>query len=233
MNRMSEQDAREVWEKLVPDPGIRKQCLTLMADAIAHAHTLGPAVWEITLDPAQITLNVGRVYFMRFQRGEVRFVLDRKAMSDEEAARIGQASLEDDSVRFSVVKDYVHAIIPLDRLASLLPILPRVIEPSVSMCAKSVVWRTLYYRAHSPGVLAYMRHVLERPLPDPEYTDRTGATTEGAMSNSGAALSDDRLLDAWDRAFPKPEWEKWLTGYQSLLKRVHRMSDAELSTVDS
>lgn len=230
MDRMSQEQAKQLLEQLLPDVESRHGCLTFLADLIAAAHARGPAVWEVTLRDNKLTLNVGRIYLMRILKQEVRLVLARAALAPEEVSLIESLSTDDGSLEFSVVEDYLHVVLPLERLPKLIPIARRILKSSVDLCADTVRQRTPYYKCHSPGVLAYLRTLLQRPIPDPNF--ESGVSVE-TTSNTSLPLSHERIVDLWTRAFPRPAWDEWQRGYLELLRTVSRMSDDELRQPES
>lgn len=225
MDRTSEQDARTLLESLLPDPELRRLCLTLLADAIDAAHARGPAVWEVTLRDHKLTLNVGRLYLMRIGKGVVWMVLARKALTPEELALVESLSEDDGALQFSVVKEYVHVALPIERLPTLLPVVQRILKASVDLCADTVKYRTPFYKCHSPGILTYLSTTLNRSLPTPDFE---AGVIDTPPDGASLPLSSERIVDAWTRAFPRPAWDEWQQGYLELLQTVHRMSDEVL-----
>jgi hypothetical protein len=59
LRKKDPEHAKKILESRFPDPVVRRATLGLMAETIREAHRLGPRSWELTFNPAFITLAVG------------------------------------------------------------------------------------------------------------------------------------------------------------------------------
>ncbi len=163
----------ELVYKLYPDEKVRHTCLRFLADAMELANRCGPSKWSVTLRERRIHLNAGRLLAVRLKSDAVGIALEERAIS-----RRLRAYLRDHAEpgwSFDSAPDlrayYIHA-------SQLEKLLPELIVPHEEFLkqASDGARQSPFYRAHSPGVLKYLEHVLHQPLPRPAYD--TGVAPE-------------------------------------------------------
>lgn len=159
--------AKMVLEQLIPDVEIRRRCLNLMADYVLTAHELSPATWEITLFKDLVRLNIGTIQTFVISSTGIYTVLDADSLSAEEKqVLVGQGN-SPQQLYTSVSATY-DIQFPADALGNVETLIRKAYKPLV-MRAFEGAKRTMYYKSHSPGVVAYLREFLGREIPDPDY----------------------------------------------------------------
>jgi hypothetical protein len=73
--RRDPETAARVVKDCLPDEDQRTVALEALARAIAHAHSVAPAAWTVTLYPEGIRLNVGRVETINIWHDELYFIV--------------------------------------------------------------------------------------------------------------------------------------------------------------
>lgn len=169
LDRYSEDAAKDMIEAYLPDPEIRKRCIDALADSIVFAHQCNGGAWGLTLREYGIRLNVGRieVFVIGYQENGVSFVINEDYLEDEELETLRNKYFLSDpykSVPSSRKVDVRADAIDEDR-SLLWDSHLKLLEDA----ARSVKTRTSFYKAHSPGVLSYLRTFLDRDIPDPSY----------------------------------------------------------------
>lgn len=188
--------ARELIEWLIADADVRRIYLTRLADTIQLAHRQCPTSWGVTLFDTRLRLNVGMIEVLVIydvQRIETRInyvlhdrtggdavwpVLETCGVSvtmngfDSQQAVGGYRSVPGSMNCFFDVADL--AVVD----AAIGDYHVRLVE-----AATRTPRHTMTARAHSPGVIAYLRAELGREIPDPAY-----AMTEPAFDPAAVHL---------------------------------------------
>lgn len=169
LDRYSEDAAKNMIEAYLPNPEIRKRCLDALADSIVFAHQCNGGAWGITLLNHCVRLNVGKieVFVVGHRENGVYFVINEDFLEDEELRILRNGySLGGPykSVPSSRGVDVRADAIDEDR-SLLWDSHLKLLEDA----ARAVKTRTSFYKAHSPGVLSYLRTFLDRDIPDPSY----------------------------------------------------------------
>ena len=187
--------AREVIESLLPNPEERQVCLNLMADYIIQAHELSQATWEVTLFHDKVRLNIGSIQTYVIDSDGIYLVMDAQSLSDEDRAALADRG-EVDLETYETVPDTYDVRLPGAGLPAVLPIVKGSYGPLVERAFRGGK-RTPYYKAHSPGVIEYMRRFLSRPeIPDPDYGQSApkqfnlGYVLAEALASRGLQYSD-------------------------------------------
>ena len=195
--------AREVIEKLLPEEGLRRQFLTFMADCIELAHDHAPGAWEITLTNNKLNMNFARVLVLMVVPSTVQLLFPVKAgtdvIGDKKLQEIVEQGISSEPFA-SLPNGYLLRFAPdvFPQLSdAMLPFLIQEYEVLFpSGCKPSA--STSFKRAHSPGVLEYMREYLSRDLPDPAYYERAvseaGASSDWRNEEASARQIIERLL---------------------------------------
>jgi hypothetical protein len=192
--------AREAVESLLPDEGVRRACLSVLADSIEIAHACAPGVWGITLrSDRTLCLNVGAMYAFEIGSNGVSIAIDRSRLTDADRARLEEFGQWGEYEFKRVPSAAELRIAPEslgDALASARPWHVSAIEGAAATVPVS--HRTPYYKSHSPGVLAYVRTFLGRDLPDPEYGVEPAVEAHPSLRQSVACLG--LLFTDWQLA---------------------------------
>jgi hypothetical protein len=172
-DRQSEHTARSVVEKLYPDPAVRLEVLRILAASIGHAHSVGPRAWQLTLHHANFRLIVGQARILDGLMEKLFLVVDGRALDpalQEQIAAIG--TIEPDSLKS--LKSPLAVTITGAQLQGMTgrPFFPALQEAHFRAIdeARAKFSAAPFARAHSPGLLKYMRAQLGEDIPDPEYS---------------------------------------------------------------
>lgn len=173
--RNNEANARRVAEYLFPDPDVRQQCLNFLADAIEYAHgdDQNSGAWAVTLDSEgeYIRLNVGGLEACALFHDTVHLILDATHLSPQDYSTMQQQGM----VYVQGPTQYVKAAcsmwwdVPASALPRTLPLFQQSFHSLIDVAVTTVKWRTNYHIHHAPGVLTYLRNLLQRDLPDSLY----------------------------------------------------------------
>jgi hypothetical protein len=169
--RMSATAARSTIETIYPDERIRQTCLSTVADSIERAHAISPASWGVTLHPNQVGLNVLWAQACTLSSGDLYLVLDQDEFDPSLRQRIDaeMAIGERSGAAYPSMPAAYGAHLPVGKLDELLPLVRDPHLAFIERAARQVRTRCHFYRSHSPGVIAYLRDVLKRDIPDPDY----------------------------------------------------------------
>ncbi|WP_395090938.1 McrB family protein [Armatimonas sp.] len=162
-NRADPTYARQIIEKLLPDPTVRLPVLSLLVELIQSANR-SPDKWGITLFPNQFALNTGRRYYTFWLEKSVLH-LYWIAESNEEEPPGTRASFTTLVNARTVDKKIAEELIPW--LEILRPRIERLI--TAGNASTNAPLHPKAQRSHSPGILRYLEEELGISLPDPIY----------------------------------------------------------------
>lgn len=163
--RASEESAAELVAAAVPDETGRRRVLGLLAECIELAHGASPGSWVTTLDPQNrgFGLNVGQDLILYLDRGEGWFAVQPPRMRPSLLGRIesvavkkGQYKRPADLAWFVLRRHDFDAVFE--------EIAPRVREAALR--AADAARASSFSNSHSVGLVAHIRSVTGRPLPD-------------------------------------------------------------------
>lgn len=201
INRTDPAIARQVIDRLLPDPRSRKVALEFLAGAIQHAHSLRPDRWGVTLQPRLVRLNVGKIETMVLYRNLVRMVFHAGNLPAGLGNTAGISWSEDGKTIYGSVAGSCLCHIAAD------------VFPSVSARIE-LNHRDLIARAastspnprtaigHAPGVLRYLETELGIAVPNP------GNWQAGSGERHASAEALQASADTWQAsAVPDVEEE--------------------------
>ncbi len=199
LDRYSEDVAKNMIESYLPDPEIRKRCLVALADSIVFAHQCNGGAWGLTLREYGIRLNVGRIeaFVIGYQENGISFVINEDFLENDELRVLGDRY----SLRgsYKSVPSSRHVTMHADAIDEDRSLLWDSHLKLLEDAARSVKTRTSFYKAHSPGVLSYLRTFLDRDIPDPSYAREL------------------QILDEHDEECEREEKERPLTNLNTIL----------------
>ena len=167
-DRSSEQTAKNVLERLLPQEEVRLEVLSFFVQAILAAHQQGEARWGVTLYPSAVALNVSGFYACWIRPSDL-FISCLEASIALEV----RTALEDRVTwngAFKRLPGSRCVYVPYDQVGEVLPQLWTPTEAFVVSTAERYARMGARIEgAHSPGVLQYLREYLEMDLPDPVY----------------------------------------------------------------
>ncbi len=169
-DRQSEEFARQVAERTLPEAAPRRRALKLLAGAVRRAHGHNPQVWGLTVRAeSMIRLNVGRLQTLVLEAGRLRLNVDWETLPEPLREQVRDWT-ESPPGGYKVLTRAVDLLIPAADLPDLDPALPEANLRLIDLAAGTAA-RTPYYRSHSPGALAYLRAELGEDFPDPDYVE--------------------------------------------------------------
>jgi MoxR-like ATPase len=168
---------RAIVETMYPDEGDRFACLTLMADAIEHAHLISPASWATSYPtpsaPGEndLCFNVLWTQPCVMRQGKLLLVIDRDELDDAAHSMVDTTLIDplngptyDSLPELNPYRVYVPA-----EQFDVLPQLRQAYLGFVETCAKRVKSRVHRYQEHLPAIVTYISQELGRELPQPDY----------------------------------------------------------------
>jgi hypothetical protein len=178
-DRNNESCARDLIEEILPEPASRRSYLQVLVDSIKTAHSIKPSSWGITLfEEGLVRLNVGMIEVTTCERGEwLRFILDGFSfpeMPDEILDSI-DLYVNADGVDLGIYKSVPGSVIlkfHSENFSTVLPIF-RTSYNSLLQNAAATGRNGSTQKAHSPGVLKYLRNEFKQSIPDPIYPAKT------------------------------------------------------------
>lgn len=188
MNIDSEQEAKRVIQSCLVDPQIRERILSMFADAIIEANVYGRDKWAVHLLGDRVRLHVGHyIIFTIHQIDTCWLALDKQLIDSPIKTDLSFSAsndwgwLPDSSAPEPSIPNYddrygqpfsVNGYYkPSDAHSQIWPKLRRL--------HFEFIYKAVYIgqpiqrktqKAHSSGVLKYLRYELGRHLPDPLYT---------------------------------------------------------------
>ncbi len=167
-DRTSEETARVVLEKLLPQEEVRLEVLSFFAQAILIAHQQGEAKWGVTLYPNAVALNVSGFYACWVRSADFFVSLMEDALAPEVRTALENKVKWNGAFRRLPGSRCVY--IPYAKVDEILRHLLTPTEEFVIFTATRFArMGSRVEGAHSPGVLRYLRGYLETDLPEPVY----------------------------------------------------------------
>ncbi len=213
MDIQSYEQARESFEKFLPNAKQRKQIAHVLADLIHHANKVGPKSWEVTVheDKRYIKLNVGRVEV--FALGENWLFCNLRhpgaAAHSGHVLNLGRKykSIKREQFRFEGTGrgTVAHFLRSYERLR-------QGIFSWIDDCARDRS-TSFFIPSFSPGFVEYVSKITSERLPYPSYyksTQNSGSHSEKDASEKNA------YLFVWNSN--PMNWDT----YHSSLKKVRR-----------
>jgi hypothetical protein len=172
IDRSNINHARWIIEWMLPDPTIRRTCLSALSESIERAHIRRSDSWGITLFPTLVRLNIGKPEAFTFVQERIYLVLDCTNCPDHiwSIPDVEQYVYEKTTPNqlFRSVPDAIGCTFP----ASLMHMIyPQVKSSHFSLIDKSAKTprNPMTKQGHSPGLLDYLRSELNKTIPNPTY----------------------------------------------------------------
>lgn len=147
--------ARQVLERLYPEPEVRATCEQVLADAIRCAARAPRANWSVTLNKDFIRLNTGSVEALAFKRQSVLMVVDQEVVPRPQGNPIFRVN--DATYTKATVLHWSADVSPRDLSAAL----QQAGRGLMSYITANTQHRCPYRSSHSPGVLHYLNLEIE------------------------------------------------------------------------
>lgn len=190
LDRTDKEDAREVFEFLLPDERIRPACIELLAKSIQMANQSDADRWGVSLFPDFIRMNVGRIEVLYIGPDIIRINLDSETLPHFSP----ELEVEIRNSDFKHVPNATECTFPAEQAESLLP---QVQESQAKLLQKAA--RTYFQQsrkdAHSTGVIEYLKDYLNQPLPQPAYIFSSPETNAQMLAMSSQDDEAEELPD--------------------------------------
>jgi hypothetical protein len=185
--------AREVVEALLPDERVRRAYLDFLAATIVRCHAFGASRWNITLRQSRkVNLNLGRLLVGSVREGGVFVGLHPDSLPEEDRALLDSIGTKEEP--FAWAPEILLYQLPPERFVEMQDRLQAAYDRFLERAAGTAA-QTPWARAHSPGVLAYLREECGRALPDPSFTSTVGGTDTGPATNRVYWVNQGRSYD--------------------------------------
>ncbi len=151
----------------LPEAEVRKQVLTIIADAVVAAHRNGSKVWSLSHRGDVFRLNVGRAENLSLSPGGLYIVVQADMVDAATRQEVEAEGWYRDPVIYKTLPTSGACRIPAQRVADLYPLLQEAHHAAIMEAAQGVE-ATPYRRSHSPVLLRRIGEILSRELPEPE-----------------------------------------------------------------
>jgi hypothetical protein len=164
--------AKRIVERLCPDENLRLECLTQFGESIRTAHDISASSWGVTLHDSEVRLNVGSVEALALSKDMLAITVRRPDNVDDWDQILQQPGVKQKwgGEAFRNMPFSYGLEVDLDHLLTLLPDLNPLHLAHVELAGASVRTTTNYHKTHSPGVMEYLREVVDEGLPNPNYS---------------------------------------------------------------
>jgi hypothetical protein len=178
MKISSEDEANRFVVSILPEPGIRQKCLMVFADAIDEAHRCGRDRWAVRYTTDKVRLHVDHVIICtlrdRPEHGPIWMALDEGLLGTSNhkslLERSGDWEWDDDQYpEYSTIESRNGYYSPSEKHTEIWPTIRRLHFESINKAANHRAMDPRTAKGHSPEILKYLRHELNRHLPDPLY----------------------------------------------------------------
>ncbi len=163
--RMSEDNARNVIERIVTDSSAREALLPVFVESIDRAHYVAAHKWGITVARDRVRLNVGMIVVCTLYRGAVWLALegahDLSPLPHLDGWEYNGPYNGFPDMTEVYVFPQLHELTPAVQQAHY-----RLIEHAKDKFSKL---RSTAESAHNDGALIYLEQILHRTLPRPLY----------------------------------------------------------------
>jgi len=222
--RADKENAKAVFEALLPDKNNRQRCLEFLAGTIRTLHKVAPDRWGITLYRDLVLVNCGRIEVLQVLSGLMHVIItadDLPRFPPDAVLEIyeGEGKGYYVSVRGSIAVEFSD-----DEAGVILPKLKKSHASLIRQVARSRLVSSRK-KAHSPGVIQFLEDYLNQQLPQPAYFDPQQEETYRAyLSRWGSVIEfHDKLdIEAHD-LFQRWRREHWNNGYF-----INRKSSSQL-----
>lgn len=244
LDRTDKEVAREVFEHLLPDEKIRRDCAVFLARSIRTANQLGADRWGITLYRNDVLMNCGQIEVLQILPDLIHIIADDENLPKLPSADGVEIYRGDGKGFYVSVSSSVAVNFPMEQVAI---ILPKLKESHASLLHKAARHKLILGRkkAHSPGVVEFLEDYVNQRLPQPAYFNpQQEEKYRNYLSQwDGVIEFHDRTDIAAHDLFQKWRRENWDNGYfinyksnsRLILHRVlcQHPGDGEWSSADT
>jgi hypothetical protein len=197
---------RALWERILPDADCRITVANVLTDVIRLAHQIGPNRWATTVgNQRHIRLNVGNYVVAEVGKNYLWLAVDSSILDPSSLPRLQQLHRWNSYTKFP---NEMGGYIRCHELNEVLLLMHEAAEAFVLSCAQQVTRiRSTVSDAHAASVVAYLREITGRGLPDPEYGPDTPQQDSLARVDRAAI---EAAFDVFDRERRTTSyWESW------------------------
>lgn len=160
LDRSSPGEAEAILRRLIPQDAHYAAAIGALAELASVAAAIDPESWSITVYPALVRLNVGRILVCDVTIGNMVLV----GPSDPEISPSTRAAVQK-TEEFRVMPGVLRFRFAHGE-ASFLTVLAELMPVSRAVVAEAAARsRAPWRRAHSPGIVQLLERLLDRPLP--------------------------------------------------------------------
>ncbi len=212
LDRTDKEIAKEVFEFLLPDEKIRRQCLEFLANSVKEANRLADDKWGITLFANCVRLNLGRIEVLSIrQDGLIEVTADSESLPDFPP----ELNVEVHKPTGNEPSDGVFKTVPGSAACfffeeQTLLVLPQLYESHTKLLGKAAQTsrHTMTEKAHSPGVIEYLKDYLNQPLPQPAYFNSSQENNAKIQFELSQVDETEQLPDIEQEIFSATEGRK-------------------------
>jgi len=177
MTISSVSEARQHIHRILPDAGIRYNCLTMFADAIDAANAHGRDIWAVTYRTGEVhkvRLIVGHIIICTLGNGRIWMALDKEMLNTSTDKLVLQQSddWEWGSGRYAEYRQIPSRngyYLPSEKDTEIWSVIQRLHFESIGKAANQTTMDPRTPKRHSPEILRYLREELGRQVPEPLY----------------------------------------------------------------
>lgn len=219
--RADKEFAGQVFEFLLPDEKIRRQCLEFLANSIHTANRLAPERWGITLYNDLILMNCGMIEIMQLLPDQIHIIADMDSLPEllPNQAEIRKTHNQSTKGFYTSVPGSVACDFEAEKAFHVLPQIEDSHRRLIQKAARSPFGPNRK-NAHSPSVIKYLNEYLNLSLSQPAYFEL--ATQVEADS---APLS---LLETAEELSDIDSMPSALEGQQRLVIHLRRERDPKI-----
>lgn len=181
--RDSEDDARRIIEKMWPDETDRRKVLELFVWCITKANQIGTAHWGITLHNNEALLSVGSGFnVLGLTKLRLLLAISESALSIEDRDALNKVVKWEEPYQGQGLAGMRRFTVQAEKMKDVLPLVLPAVDAFIStVSAKTGALWSSSQKAHSSGVLKYLRTELDANVPDPVYPPGSGNSDNAVM----------------------------------------------------
>lgn len=184
IDRNSIEDAKKVFEKLLPEEMIRRKLIKFLSDAINYADILNSNQWNLNLDKNGnfIRFNTGHEYCIQIKKNELLILCDRKTIKPiivknkiqvKFLGHIGRERIYSDNIDevpdcLAKTKNSIGCLLPFDRVEKYLHFFKSSNKDFIREAIKTYHMPQMK-AAHSKGTIKYLAKMYSGNISQPIY----------------------------------------------------------------
>jgi len=184
IDRNNIEDAKKVFEKLLPDESTRMKLIEFLSDAISYADILNSQKWNLNLDKNGnfIRFNTGHEYCIQIYKNELLILCDRTTLKPIIAnyeipvkyrGHIGRERVLSDNIDnvpdcLAKTKNSIGCLLPLDRAEKYLDFFKSSNKDFIREAIKTYHMPQMR-AAHSRGAVEYLAEMYSNNVSQPIY----------------------------------------------------------------